>query len=66
MSAKLNIPNENVFKDKMVQFYECCGVDEKLIRQIMREYDSAIGIYLAATPELVARKIYQEETGETL
>lgn len=66
MSAKLNVPNENVFKDKMVQFYESCGVDEKLIRQIMREYDSAIGIYLAATPELVARKIYQEETGETL
>ena len=53
------------FKDQMVRFYQASGVSPKMIQIVMKEYETVIPHYLAATPETLARKIlYAHQHGE--
>lgn len=53
------------FKDQMVRFYQASEVSPKMIQIVMKEYETVIPHYLAATPETLARKIlYAHQHGE--
>ncbi|MGN1280053.1 MAG: hypothetical protein ACI4T4_05125 [Limosilactobacillus sp.] len=53
--------NEKVFRQEMIRFYQTCQLLPSTIEQIMDENDELISRYLVATPELVARKLYQQK-----
>lgn len=58
-------PNLNEFREDMLKFYHSSLVKETEIKAIMTEYKEVIPYYLAATPELIARKMqYAYEHGE--
>lgn len=54
------MPNEAEFRQKMIRFYQACQLSPDVIDQVMDENGAQISRYLAATPELVARKFYQQ------
>jgi hypothetical protein len=54
------MPNEKEFYQKMIRFYQACQLSPDEIDQVMDENGAQIGRYLVATPELVARKFYQQ------
>lgn len=58
--------NENDFRQEMVIFYHACQVPTAMIERIMTENAELISRYLMATPELVARKLYQQTFQQTL
>lgn len=58
-------PNLNEFREDMLKFYRSSSVKKAEIKAIMKEYEDVIPHYLAATPELIARKmLYAHEHGE--
>lgn len=58
--------SEEAFRQQIISYYGYCHIDQDVIDLIMREHSRDIGLYTMATPELVARKFYQETTGEIL
>lgn len=52
--------NEEKFRQEMIRFYQACQLSTDEIDQVMDENGAQIGRYLVATPELVARKFYQQ------
>lgn len=51
--------NEYDFTQQMIKFYHACQVPEDQVDQILTTNRDKIGTYLAATPELMARKFYE-------
>lgn len=66
MASRFEKDSPNNFRKEIIAFFRCCGVEEILIDQIMVENDHLLNNYLVATPELIARKLYQAKTGELL
>ncbi|MGM9907723.1 hypothetical protein [Limosilactobacillus sp.] len=58
--------NEDRFRQALIRFYQACQLSSPTIEQIMEENDELISCYLAATPELVARKLYQQTLSRPL
>lgn len=46
------------FTKKMTKFYKCNHIPENIIESLLFEYRNYIKEHLVATPELVARKIF--------
>lgn len=54
---RMKTPQLDEFIDEMLEFYRASKIDPVTVDKVMKEYRTVIPKYLAATPELIARKI---------
>lgn len=66
MPQKKNIINNKdfiIFTNQMLRFYKACHLPENEAKQLIDRYQDYIRECIIATPELIARKIFQTENG---